>query len=181
MQHPIKICPKCEAEFDSPIDQCPDCGVRLLSEDQFDSRFEPLEPAEDLVDVAVDRGAAIEDIARMLNALGIRTYVQLVKADPIGGIARSHFGAWVQPSDVDQAKAEVAKYWQRLGPTKDEHHGVETSNDVSNCPACGDAVPENKDECPSCGLALGGWDAEDTDEDDGEDQGEQDNERTDDR
>jgi len=161
-----KICVQCGAEYLPEAQQCADCGGRLEYVGNSQGSDDPATPeqADWMVVFTGPHGPAAR-LRDSLEAMDVSA-----RQEERGDLAWSGFHAM----DPDQEKAGVfevlvqphdlrlaGEVRDRLGlPAEAAPELVEFVE--GSCPACGHALPEESvDECPDCGLSLGGGDDDD--------------------
>lgn len=156
----FKLCPQCRAEYQEWAEQCPDCHVGLVASDQPLPPPEApsaLPPARELL--CLERGdpSYLRDLAEQLQAEGVSCRIE--RYPPEGGAAPARapgtgrFGLYVLP---DQAPAAVAVRNAHLERVVPDAAGLSaaTGTELSDCPACGEALREGAASCESCGLEF---------------------------
>jgi RNA polymerase subunit RPABC4/transcription elongation factor Spt4 len=166
----VRVCPDCGEEFRPDILRCSDCGAELVTQEDEDPALAMERPAHtgslgspgDSLDAA--RPIAWSDQARNLVPFADR----LVEAGVVFRIGprpedeqgRSHgFELRVWDKDREAATRVLAPHaTPESGVTLLGASAYPASNDPDTlaCPACDAPVPTGTDECPECGLILGG-------------------------
>lgn len=158
----VRVCPECGEEFRPEIVHCSDCGALLVDraaeEDApppmagglpgqpFAPSGGPPAPVEFARLARADRAAAIEPLAERLGKAGVPFRVrtvgisfELLVAEGDREGALSVLGDAVRPESV---------------PADDAPFDPESG--YAACPACGCRLAPRAQECPDCGLAVGG-------------------------
>ena len=163
----VRVCPNCGEEFRPDILRCSDCGAELVTHDDE----EPPGPSPhrgalgafgDSQDAA--RPIAWSDQARDLVPFADRLVeagvVFRIGQRPVDKQGRSHgFELRVGDKDRESATRALAPFaTPESGVTLLEAAAVPGSGEAEGlaCPACNAPVPYVGDECPECGLILGG-------------------------
>lgn len=168
----FKRCPTCRGEFQQHVERCPDCGTTLVASDDFDRHQhapgpsfalgpDDLTPGEDVTDLGV-AGVPVEirRVSVQLSQERIRHWlIPRNVDDPLAVYNQptEYMDIYVQTPDL-AAASEVVRgmYWSRDGAPEGMDLGAALAN-TSACPACSMSLPgSGADECPECGLVLGG-------------------------
>jgi hypothetical protein len=157
---PPKFCPSCRDEFVHSATVCGECEVPLvLKENLSDLADSDFPPEAELVCVRVaDSGWAL-GLAELLKENQVPHRVGM--SDPEA--AKQVYGVFVLPDDVEIARELDAVHARREMPDLPEGFdpremmtgpAAEGDSLEDVCPACGDALESNAQECTGCGLAL---------------------------
>ena len=161
----VKICPECGAEYFAHVEECKECGVRLLHpEEKAELDKKASEPVREVgvggagSDVCIEQGphSRIRELADALDEKGIG--YEIVKAEDApggrgGACSTRHVFSLIVPEDLsEQASEAIEEYFHRLHPEVKE---AKEMLDKGLCPCCGYNV-EGMSVCGECGLALEG-------------------------
>jgi hypothetical protein len=155
----VRVCPECDEEFRPEIVHCSDCGALL--EDRFDDEEAAVTGNASAVDYGplavgpgtegtyvrvfrADRAAEVEPLAVLLGRAGIPFHVRG---------AQLSFELLTRAEDHESV-VRVLGDLLTGGPASAGEFDPEAG--YATCPACGGTLPERVDECPECGLAMGG-------------------------
>ena len=152
----MKYCPDCEAEYEDRIDDCSDCGVRLVPEHQYRQQKEQEERARkdlsqaDFVPVKVAGNRFEADRVRaVLEEEGIPVLVRSFLDTAYDGIYISQKGwGYVEVPRTERERAEgLVKDFSAAFPAVDE------PRELDRC-ACGHEIGPEDTECPACGALV---------------------------
>lgn len=155
----VRVCPECDEEFRPEIVHCSDCGALL--KDRFDDEEVaavgqppeahreplPLGPGTEGTYVRVfraDRASDVEPLAVLLGQAGIPFHVRG---------AQMSFELLTRTEDHDSV---IRVLGALLGDRRPAEGEFDAEAGYAACPACGFALAERAEECPECGLAIGG-------------------------
>ena len=160
MALPPKVCPRCGEEYLHTAIECVHCAVTLVLPGQLeDAPVDELPPPSELRRVRAAGAGWVVTLSEQLAEHDIPHRVESLneaEADAQGGGA-GPYGVYVREEDLEAAKAIDSAYLKREMPDLDES-AIEAGfagADDGTCPACGDPVTSDVDECAGCGLALG--------------------------
>lgn len=142
----LRICPRCEAHFMPHAQTCTDCHISLLDKADYEKRFEPLEPSDDLVVVMSGEPGWVKRVAKAVSRAGVRTYIEVIGPED-GGYGHYACSLHVRP---EHAAAALKTYRAEIGGAAIE----EVEEHILNCPACGQPRKVGLSYCPECGLNL---------------------------
>lgn len=155
----MSFCPECHAEYREGFTRCASCDVDLVERlpEAFDLSEENIAQAlegQDLVPVA--RQGDFDVVKEMREYLATKQVASLILDDkefkpPPGAPARVMLV--VGSADVEVAREALgAKFNDMVA-----EEGLQADSDLTygTCPACGQAVGEDQEECPECGLFIG--------------------------
>ena len=158
-----KMCPECHEEYLHQATVCVHCDVGLVLPDDLPDSAQPSFPlASELECVRVATSGWSLGLAERLREAGISHRVEAVEATAAGG--QILFGLFVRADDLAAARAIDADHARREMPDLPEGFdpadmmtGPASGTDEGEhaCPACGDALDADAQECPGCGLFLG--------------------------
>lgn len=153
MEERFKICPECGAEYFPHISECGGCAVKLIYPEEKDAWKKDLPKGEGTL-VCIEEGTIerVTEFARALRAEGISSEVLKAvagKSCSTGG----DYGLFVEQNVARHAAQAIDEYIDRLYP---ELRQAEERMESGLCPACGSPVKQTDQECPDCGLYLGG-------------------------
>jgi len=155
----VRVCPDCGEEFRPEIVRCSDCGALLRDslEGAVDSgagnvlgeagRSQAEPPAAVEIQkrslYTSNRISEIQPLAQRLGAAGMQFWVE------------SAGDSWtVLVAEVDEARGRVIA--GELFGIFEPAASFDPEAGYSECPACGHALPPAVEECPECGLIVGG-------------------------
>ena len=149
-------------------EMCVHCDVALVHAGELPAEEEApseLPPVEALHCVRAAGLGWAQSLSERLSEAGIPHRIQAIgdDDDAEGTAPRrpSHqlpYGVYVRAEDAEDAAAVDAEHMQSQIPDLDEHDPDEVGDadeGDGGCPACGESVPEDVDECPGCGLFVG--------------------------
>lgn len=161
----VRVCRDCAEEYRPEIVRCADCGGEL--EDRYPGQEPAPKPAQDpapeteLVGYRVlfvtSRATDLVPMADRLRQTA--TPYRLAEQPGSEKGAPPRYAILVRDGD---GKAALAAVTDLVAPHEDaaDVHAVETRFDPEQgylqCPACGTAPALGANECPECGLGLGG-------------------------
>jgi uncharacterized OB-fold protein len=150
-----KICPDCESEYFPHIEKCADCGVVLLSPEEYRRALEARKRTEEK---AVEN--AVKVLEGELNWMSELRTVLLDAGIPCmlhsdAGCRKGCCGNTVQlkvsQEDFERAQETIEEYLMDLEPD------LRTAKEMigkGKCPACGSSIGPDARDCPDCGLPL---------------------------
>lgn len=161
MYEDVKICPECGAEYFAHVEECKDCGVRLLHPEEKarldEKASEPVcsvAGESDGSTVCIEQGllAHLKELQGALEAEGIEC--EIVKSqETTPSCTKGETFSLLVPKDASgEALKAIEEYWHRLHP---EVKQAEQMISEGLCPCCGSDV-KGMPVCPECGLALEG-------------------------
>lgn len=152
MDEQIKICPECGAEYYAHIKSCKGCEVDLIFPHEKAAYKKNLPKAEGEL-VCIEEGPydRVSEISRELKKEGIEA--QVLNAGAGKSCSSSSFGLFVPMSIARETVRTIEEIYNRLYP---ELRQAEQRLQAGQCPACGAGLSASSDECPDCGLYLGG-------------------------
>ncbi len=151
----IKICPDCSTEYFSHVQNCADCGAKLLWPEQYKRAQEE---KKELMEKAVDNAVVVrQGDLKWMNELynvvidsGIPCAVHTDDGCKKGCCGDTCYLV-VSPEDAQRAHQRIEEYFGEVHPE------IRASNELVNqgkCPACGSPVDTDAVDCPDCGLTL---------------------------
>jgi len=156
----FKHCHSCGGEFQSWVDECPDCRVPLhaapAEAPSTAARSEPIAPLENPVLLKVGEPWELREIAESLQEQGISSQID---SYPLGGSLKgagsraqaARLAIYVAAADV----AAVREFTDELAAVARSEAGAEAvTHGPDACPACGEPTPENAPSCAACGLEF---------------------------
>lgn len=162
-------CPRCKAEYFSHVEQCADCRVPLVGEQDVANHHAQGQANDPYLPnpIVFNQGAldGLKEIALALQKSHIRSAVLPEKltaddnAATLGAAAQKKYLLIISESDLEGAKKALEDMFAEA--VQKEGRGV-LVRDVINleqsevtCPACGETGALENGECTSCGLFLG--------------------------
>jgi ribosomal protein L40E len=153
--NPIKICPKCGAEYTVDALICADCDVQLVLAQEGDKKpIVPITEDEELVCIREDQVNYLREVSEHINQAGLPTFIRFLHEVPKRGPAGSVYGLFVRPDDAEAAKEIVRVHWLQGAPEDAASYEYKEQELAGVCPACSTPVPEESAECPNCGLVV---------------------------
>jgi hypothetical protein len=156
-----KLCPECLSEFLATVEVCSDCGVPLVHPDEVgdDTDGEDLPAIGELVPIRVASIPWIQGLSELLQDAGVahRVGPPPEPAEKAGAERRSHdlgMAVYVLPEDQQEAMRMDAEHLRAQIPEASEAEDHAPGNGGEGCPACGEAVSAEDQECSSCGLPF---------------------------
>jgi hypothetical protein len=156
----FKHCHDCGGEFQSWVDECPDCRVPLHSAPAdaptSGGSPEPIAPLENPVLLKVGEPWELRELAESLQEHGVSSQID---SYPLGRSLKgagsraqaARLGIYVAEADL----AAVREFTEELTALARSEAGAEAvAHDADACPACGEPTPENAPSCASCGLEF---------------------------
>jgi hypothetical protein len=158
----VRVCPECGEEFRPEIVNCSDCGALL--EDRFEGEdaapvgvggsrqhggAPPGAPTAPAVFVRIfhaDRAAELDPLAEQLGKAGLPFHVRTVQLS---------FELLIREEDRERVLSLLGDALRPRLPSADEAP-FDPEGGYSACPACGCRLAPRTEECPECGLAVGG-------------------------
>jgi len=153
MDDPVKVCPRCGAEYFAHVASCNACGVALVSPGDLPKTLLPADDDEEEL-VCVEEGNLdmLADSLAAIRKAGVPG--SILKAGKAGSCSGgSGYGLFVGRSLAGFAVKIIAENTERLYPGMRES---EERMEAGLCPACGADVSNGPAECPDCGLNLSG-------------------------
>lgn len=166
----MPYCPCCRHEYRPEFDRCAVCDEFLVAELPPDYR-----DPEIMVEALRGRELALVSLGPLMSLKDLRDELgrervacmigPLPDQDSCGTsrCAPPRLGLYVAVPDVEQAHALLAGRSAERNDADDLElvgPGADSTGDSAagdGCPACGKKIPETvTDECPECGLFLGG-------------------------
>jgi len=160
MALPPKVCPRCGEEYLHTAVECVHCEVALVLPDQLgEVPVDSLPPPSELRRLRAAGAAWVVALSEQLTEREIPHRVEPLneaESDAQGGGA-GPYGVYVREDDFEAARVVDLAYLKREMPDLDESQLEEgfAGADDGACPACGDPIVPDADECGGCGLALG--------------------------
>lgn len=159
MAYPPKFCPECRDEYIHAATVCSTCNVALVLEEDLvlESGPDEMPPISELVCIRASAVGWALALSERLSEAGIPHRVQAASADDDDGSRNrpGHnlpYGVFVLEADLEAAQQIDAEHTAHEIP--DMSDLPEGALNPDGCPACGDPIDEEADECPGCGLAL---------------------------
>ncbi len=150
MDDPVKVCPRCGAEYFPHVVYCNACGMALVFPEDLPKTPLPADGEEELV--CVEEGG-LDMLAEALAALrkaGVKG--SILKSGKTGSCSGSGgYGLFVGRSLAPHAVELIEENTERLYPGMRE---AGARLDAGLCPACGADISNGPAECPDCGLNL---------------------------
>ncbi len=158
----VRVCPECGEEFRPEIVRCSDCGALLVDRAVEEDAPSPMAgslhghghsasggpPAP--VALArlfrADRASDIEPLAERLGKAGLPYRVRTVQLS---------FELLIPEEDREKALGVLGEALRPGLPSTDDAP-FDPESGYSACPACGCRLAPRAQECPECGLAVGG-------------------------
>jgi DNA-directed RNA polymerase subunit RPC12/RpoP len=162
----VRVCPECGEEFRPEIVACSDCGATL--EDRFDEQDDPAvtagmpggadgadggEPSADPAAqgtfvriLGADRAADLEPLAQRLGRAGLPFQVRA---------SQLSFELLAREEDHERVREALGDLLKPDLPGSDAQVFDPEAGDLA-CPACGSQLAPATEECPECGLTVGG-------------------------
>ena len=151
----MKTCPDCACEYRPHVEQCVDCGVTLISLEEYARRQAERkrlleQPLDDPVAVREGDVKWMGELHEMLIASG---YSCRMHADPgcQKGCCGNTCQLLVSRRDGEGAHERIEEYFVEVHP---EAKASQELISQGKCPACGSSVGPSAGECPDCGLTL---------------------------
>lgn len=155
MDEDVKVCPECDAEYFSHVDECRGCGVRLVWPGEEAPKV--AKGAGDSPLVCIEEGdqTRLGELAGVLRGAGIETQILGTSQ---GKSCSGGIGLFVPQDHAKLAVETIDSYWLNKHPELKE---MEQMLNSGTCPACGAKLGTNttvefSGTCPDCGLNLGG-------------------------
>lgn len=161
MAKPPKFCPECREEYLHTATVCAECDVALVLEDDLGDGDEDdgeggLPPVSELVCIRASAVGWAMALSERLSDAGIPHRVQAATDDDEGSRNQPGrnlpFGVFVLPDDEDLARRIDEEHMASEIPDLPDPDADGFGDDC--CPACGEPVAADADECAGCGLAL---------------------------
>lgn len=155
MDHDVKICPECGAEYYAHVDMCRGCDVALVFPGQAPQKRAADAGDSPLVCIEESSPERLGELIGALMAVGIEGKV--LKMTAKGGCGGGGTGLFVPEALAKEAVTAIDEYWLNKHPELKE---MEDMLNSGQCPACGADIKVTTSgfvqECPDCGLNLGG-------------------------
>ena len=150
----MPFCPECQAEYREGFTRCAECDLDLVEKlpDAFDTSDENIRRAlEGKELVPITRGSldVVKEARDLLAERSVASLVIEFDKQPLAPGVPKRVQLVVAESDLEQATQVLREKHQAL--LDQDGLSLEVSDDA-NCPACGNPVPEEAEECPECGL-----------------------------
>ena len=152
-----KLCPQCNTEYFSHIEECADCRVPL--KDSHEIEKEDLEKERfysgaggEIVPVKEGSGPWLKELRLVLFDAGIESCISLSPGCKPGNCGSSSL-LFIAKKDYEVAEKCMKDYYLSTHPESSDLNDLSDENE-DNCPACGHHAPHGVEECPDCGLAL---------------------------
>jgi hypothetical protein len=158
----VRVCPECGEEFRPEIVHCSDCGALLVDHAAEEVAPSPMAgsptgqahspsdgapaPVAFARLVRADRAAAIEPLAERLGKAGVPFRVRTVSLS---------FELLVAEGDREEALSVLGDAARPENVSVDDAP-FDPEGGYAACPACGSRLAPRAQECPECGLAVGG-------------------------
>ena len=150
-----KICPDCEAEYYPHIEKCADCGVVLLSFEEYRRAQEERKRTEEkAIENAVKVLEGDLDWMSELRTVLLDAGIPCMRHSEAGcgkGCCGDKCRLLVSPEDLERAQETIEEYLMELDPD------LRTAREMfgkGKCPACGSSIGPDARECRDCGLTL---------------------------
>ncbi len=152
MDDPVKVCPRCGAEYFAHVASCNACGVALVFPEDLPKAPLPVDDEEELVCVEEGNLDMLADSLAAIRKAGLEG--SILKAGKAGSCSGGPgYGLFVGRSIAGFAVKIIEENTERLYPGMKE---AEERMGAGLCPACGADVSNGQAECPDCGLNLSG-------------------------
>ena len=115
-EEPIKLCLKCGAEYSLSAQSCADCGGELVSPEEYERRYVPLDESEDQVLIREGSAGYLKDLGGHLLRAGIRASIKLHSCEPGTCPSGVRFGLYVAAADEAAAKEIDRVHWLQGAP-----------------------------------------------------------------
>ncbi len=151
----VKYCPECSSEYYAHILECADCGVPLITPEEFEAarqrrkRFEG-EGDQEAVAIKQDEKNWIKELHRVLTDKGYSCRMTVTPGCTPGKCGES-FLLIVPKEEAESAIKCIDEYHQELHPELKESEELAAQG---KCPACGFDAGFDAMECSDCGLPL---------------------------
>jgi len=154
----MPFCPICNAEFRKDFKLCNTCNVQLvddvdggleLNEENVHKAFE----GKELVPISRGTLDAVKETHNLLSDNRILSIILSDETAPKIGDTPTRMLLAVARDDLQASAQVLGQAFQHL--VEEEGLSPAPQTDDESCPACGNKVPENADECPGCGLVIG--------------------------
>lgn len=150
----VHYCPDCHEEYLTHVTICVDCGAELVPReegqqppDQADQigglprgHYEPI--------LHVDRAVELEELVGNLAAAGVPARVQPSQRG-------QGFVLGVRAEDQEAAR-EILGHLTAAEPAATDDAAFDAQHGYRRCPACDTPLAAGAQECPECGLTVGG-------------------------
>jgi len=150
----VKRCPSCGGEFFASVIECADCGLTLVSPEEYERKDRlitgTLDPAAGTMVVREGEQGWIEELAEVLRASGIPCRIILSPGCSAGGCGTT-YRLLVMEEDSPAATAGIETYYRDMYP---ELAAAQAGMAAGACPACGHMAGKDARSCPECGLIL---------------------------
>jgi hypothetical protein len=158
MSMPPKRCPECREEYVHSATLCVHCGVDLVPESELSDvdGSEDLPPVSELVCVRASSVGWAMALSERLVEAGIPHRIQAAGEEGEEGRGKPGqdlpYGVFVLEDDLEAATEVDAEHTEYQIPDIPEN--FDPLAESENCPACGDPIDAEANECGGCGLAL---------------------------
>jgi hypothetical protein len=154
----MPFCPVCQSEYRAGFTRCSSCDVDLVDQLEGEIHFSEEEVQQALSGqelVGISRGTmdAVLETRELLAASRLPSLVVQDKEQPSDPNQPKRMILVVRKSDVPKASELLGDMFKKLVSKEGLDANVELKTDI--CPACGNKLPEDAEECPECGLVVG--------------------------
>lgn len=156
---PPKVCPECREEYLHTAERCVSCDVPLVYADQMvEVAPEDLPPVSELECIRAASVAWAIGLSEKLRDAGVAHRIEAVGGEGMGAARRpGHqlpYGVYVRREDAAAAAEIDARHLATEIPDLPVDFAAAADGDAEACPACGERLDPEAEECGSCGLAL---------------------------
>ena len=150
----MPFCPECQAEYRDGFTRCSECDLDLVEKlpEAFDTSEENIKRAlegKELVPMTRGSLEVVKEARDLLAEHGVASLVVEHDKVPLAPGMPLRVQLVVAENDREAAAQVLRDKHQEL--LDQDGLSLEMSDDT-NCPACGNPVPEEAEECPECGL-----------------------------